>query len=88
MKLKLCALEGINQANQMMASLKVNGGKNAHRGGGLTCTATDALVDTETGEIEEKTLDHECDEVREFYAAFDGSLQASKRQGRCSGFCS
>ena len=33
-------------------------------------------MDTETGEIEEKTLDHECDEVREFYAALDGSVVA------------
>jgi hypothetical protein len=39
-----------------------------------------AMVDTETGEFTEKTLSHEGNEVREFYAA------ASKPPEPCSGF--
>ena len=31
-----------------------------------------AMVDTETGEFTEKTLSHEGNEVREFYAALEG----------------
>src|SRR4030088_855825 len=33
-----------------------------------------AMVDTETGEFSEKTLSHEGDEVREFYAALEGPV--------------
>jgi hypothetical protein len=35
---------------------------------------TIAMVDTETGEFSEKTLSHEGNEVREFYAAWEGRL--------------
>ena len=35
---------------------------------------TIAMVDTETGEITEKTLSHEGNEVREFYAALEGPV--------------
>jgi transposase len=33
-----------------------------------------AMVDTETGEFSEKTLRHEGNEVREFYAALEGRV--------------
>jgi hypothetical protein len=33
-----------------------------------------AMVDTETGEFTEKTLRHEGNEVREFYAALEGPV--------------
>ena len=33
-----------------------------------------AMVDTETGELTEKTLSHEGNEVREFYAALEGPV--------------
>jgi hypothetical protein len=33
-----------------------------------------AMVDTETGEFTEKTLSHEGNEVREFYAALEGPV--------------
>jgi hypothetical protein len=32
------------------------------------------MVDTETGEFTEKTLSHEGNEVREFYAALEGPV--------------
>jgi hypothetical protein len=32
------------------------------------------MVDTETGELTEKTLSHEGNEVREFYAALEGPV--------------
>src|SRR5438034_6046261 len=35
---------------------------------------TIAMVDTETGEFTEKTLNHEGNEVREFYAALEGPV--------------
>src|SRR5712671_5907446 len=35
---------------------------------------TSAMVDTETGEFTEKTLRHEGNEVREFYAALEGGV--------------
>jgi|SRR5882724_11681613 len=35
---------------------------------------TIAMVDTETGEFTEKTLSHESNEVREFYAALEGPV--------------
>jgi transposase len=35
---------------------------------------TIAMVDTETGEFTEKTLSHEGNEVREFYAALEGAV--------------
>jgi transposase len=35
---------------------------------------TIAMVDTETGEFTEKTLSHEGNEVREFYAALEGRV--------------
>ena len=34
-----------------------------------------AMLDTETGELVEKTLQHEGEEVREFYSALTGSVQ-------------
>ena len=33
---------------------------------------TIAMLDSETGELEEKTLEHEADTVREFYSALRG----------------
>ena len=36
---------------------------------------TIAMLDTETGELVEKTLQHEGDEVREFYSALTGPVQ-------------
>jgi hypothetical protein len=35
---------------------------------------TIAMVDTETGEFTEKTLSHDGNEVREFYAALEGPV--------------
>ena len=35
---------------------------------------TIAMVDTETGEFTEKTLKHEENQVREFYAALEGPV--------------
>ncbi len=35
---------------------------------------TITMVDTETGEFTEKTLSHEGNEVREFYAALEGRV--------------
>ncbi len=35
---------------------------------------TIAMLDTETGELEEKTLEHEGDTVREFYSALPGPI--------------
>jgi hypothetical protein len=36
---------------------------------------TIAMVDTETGEFSEKTLAHEGNKVREFYAALEGRVR-------------
>ncbi|MGC2767169.1 MAG: hypothetical protein WB607_16795 [Candidatus Acidiferrum sp.] len=33
-----------------------------------------AMLDTDTGEVIEKTLEHEGDEVREFYSALPGPV--------------
>ena len=33
-----------------------------------------AMMDTDTGEVIEKTLEHEGDEVREFYSALPGPV--------------
>jgi len=47
---------------------------------------TIAMLDTDTGELEEKTLGHEGETVREFYSALSGPiLWGSKRPARCSG---
>jgi hypothetical protein len=35
---------------------------------------TIAMLDTDTGELEEKTLEHEGDTVREFYSALRGPI--------------
>ena len=35
---------------------------------------TIAMLDSETGELEEKTLEHEGDTVREFYSALSGPI--------------
>ena len=35
---------------------------------------TIAMLDTDTGELEEKTLEHEGDAVREFYSALRGPI--------------
>ena len=42
-----------------------------------------AMVDTETDEFTEKTLSHEGNEVREFYAALDQWWWASKPPEPC-----
>jgi hypothetical protein len=39
---------------------------------------TVAMVDTETGEFVEKTLSHEGNTLREFYAALEGPVAGSK----------
>jgi hypothetical protein len=44
-----------------------------------------AMVDTQTGEFTEKTIPHEGNAVREFYAALDGPVVARKPPARCSG---
>ena len=51
---------------------------------------TIAMLDRETGEVVEKTLKHEGEAVREFYAALAGAGRgrASKRRARWDGFCS
>ncbi len=36
---------------------------------------TIAMLDTDTGEVVEKTLQHKAEEVREFYAALPGPVQ-------------
>jgi hypothetical protein len=41
---------------------------------------TIAMVDTETGEFRERTLAHEGNRVREFYAALEGPVVDG---GRC-----
>jgi hypothetical protein len=43
---------------------------------------TIALVDTETGEFTEKTLAHEGNRVREFYAAFHPRQTGARRDVR------
>ena len=49
---------------------------------------TIAMVDTETGEFTEKTLAHEGNKVREFYAASEGSVVMSiEATGAMQGFC-
>jgi len=46
-----------------------------------------AMLDTDTGEVIEKTLEHEGDEVREFYSALPGPvLVGSKPLDQCPGF--
>ena len=52
-----------------------------------------AMVDTETGEFPEKTLSHEGNEVREFYAALEGPVvvgievrSVSRFASRCQAF--
>ena len=37
---------------------------------------TIAMLDNDTGELEEKTLEHEGDTVREFYSALSGPILA------------
>ena len=48
---------------------------------------TIAMVDTETGEFTGKTLSHEGNALREFYAAMEGpsAWWESKPPARCSG---
>ena len=46
---------------------------------------TIAILDTETGEVVEKTLEHDGEKVREFYSALPGPVRPAER---CSGFCS
>jgi hypothetical protein len=46
---------------------------------------TIAMVDTETGEFIEKTLSHEGNAVREFYAALEGPVVGIEATGGCSG---
>ena len=50
---------------------------------------TIAMLDRDTGEVVEKTLKHEGEAVREFYAALAaaGRGRASKRPARWAGFC-
>ena len=36
---------------------------------------TIALLDTDTGEVVDKTLKHEAEKVREFYSTLPGSVQ-------------
>jgi hypothetical protein len=49
---------------------RVEGGRDANYRRGLTYSTTIlAMLDTDTGEVIEKTLEHEGDEVREFYSA-------------------
>ena len=45
-----------------------------------------AMIDTETGELTEKTLSHEGNEVREFYAALEGSVVGIEATGAMQGF--
>ena len=49
---------------------------------------TIAMFDTETGELVEKTLEHEGEEVREFYSALTGSGPGRDRSyaDPCTGF--
>jgi len=47
---------------------------------------TIAMLDSETGELQEKTLEHQGETVREFYSALSGpNLVGLKRPARCSG---
>jgi len=39
-----------------------------------------AMLDTDTGEVIEKTLEHEGDEVREFYSALPGPVLVDCRK--------
>ena len=50
---------------------------------------TIAMLDRDTGEVVERTLKHEGEAVREFYAAIAGAGRwwASKRPDRWGGFC-
>jgi hypothetical protein len=49
---------------------------------------TMVMVDTATGEFTEKTLAHERNQVREFYATLEGPVVVvSKPPEQCSGFC-
>jgi hypothetical protein len=46
-----------------------------------------AMLNTETGELIEKTLEHDGDEVRKFYSALPGQvLVGIEATGRCTGF--
>ncbi len=48
---------------------------------------TVAMLDTGTGEVVEKILEHEGEKVREFYASLPGPvLGGSMPPDRCSGF--
>jgi hypothetical protein len=48
---------------------------------------TMAMLDTETGEVVEKTLQHEGEKVREFYSALPRPVQVgSKPRDQCCGF--
>jgi hypothetical protein len=48
---------------------------------------TIAMLDSDTGELEEKTLGHEGETVREFYSALLVRFWwGSKRPAQCSGF--
>ena len=50
---------------------------------------TVAMVDSDTGELVEKTLEHEGEGVRKFYSALPSPvLVGSKRRDRCTGFWS
>jgi transposase len=44
------------------------------------------MVDTETGELAEKTLSHEGNEVREFYAALEGPVVGIEATGAMQWF--
>jgi hypothetical protein len=47
---------------------------------------TIAMLDTDTGELEEKTLEHQGETVREFYSALSGPFWWElKRPAQCSG---
>jgi len=43
---------------------------------------TIAMLDTETGEVVEKTLEHEGEKVREFYSALSGAGPGGDRSHR------
>jgi hypothetical protein len=47
---------------------------------------TVAMVDTETGEFTEKTLIHEGNEVREFYAVLEGPVGGIEATGAMQWF--
>ena len=46
-----------------------------------------AMLNTETGELIEKTLEHDGDEVRKFYSTLLAKFwRGPKLSGRCTGF--